>query len=254
VSITNQSATGALQASQGSTSIDVAYPSPKAAGWIAVLMAAVKESAAVFDAVSGFEFIGSRAGGEGTAGDDVGTTRLAAWYRILDGTESGSVNVTNDVGVSAAGAMSIYAPTDGRRFVTPPVALAGSDDTHAADWNPTGFGTWPSAVAPGDMILSAFSADNDAIQSITSRSLTQTGITFGTPSNNVFRFRSLSDTGFDCGLYLFDWFATAGSNTNEPAYTHVTGTATCGSQLLVRLREEDVAGRTTMLRPAVVAP
>jgi hypothetical protein len=254
VSITNQSSTAPFLASQGSTSINVAYTSPSVAGYIAVLLAVVKESAAVFDAVSGYEFIGSRAGGEGTAGDDVGTTRLAAWYRILDGTESGSVNVTNDIGNTAAGAMSIYAPTDGRRFITPPVALAGSDDTHAADWNPAGFGTWPEALAPGDMVLGPFSTDTDVTQSISARSLTQTGMTFGTPANNIFRIRSLSDTGFDCGLYMFDWFASAGSSANEPAYTHTTGTATCGAMLLIRLREEDIPGAATMLRPAVVAP
>jgi hypothetical protein len=246
-----QTATPTATTDQGSTSISVAYPANSvAARHIAVLAAVVKDATATFDDPSGWTKIGEKTGGEGTAGDDVGTTKIAVWIRILDGTESGSVTVTNTGGVSSAGLITVYAPTDGFAFTLIDF-VSGSDDTHAADWNPAGFGTWPQAVAVNDWVLTIWGSDTDVTQSISARSLTQTGITW---VGNFFRCRSCSTTGPDCGIYQGDWRVNAGSNDNAPSYTHTTGTATCGPMMIVRLRETAVSGQTTVLRSVVVAP
>jgi hypothetical protein len=226
--------TGSPAASaQGSTSISVAYPAFVAAGRIALLYACVKLDTATFNTtITDWNFIGEQAGGTGSAANDAGTTKIAAWYRILDGSESGSVTVTNTGGNSSSGLMDIYQGTVGGWAV--PEFVGGADTTHGTAWSVTG-GTWANALAVGDWITLPMSTDTDIAQSITSRALTQTGITW---AGNFFRSRSLSTTGFDSGVYSFDWNVTAGSNTNAPTNVHTSGTANCGAQLFIRLREQ----------------
>jgi len=233
VTISYSGGTGSPAASdQGVDFVTVAYSTGVAAGRIALLHVVVKMSTAVFFAdPAGWTFVGNQTGGTGTSGPDAGTTRVGTWFRVLDGTESGSVNVSTDSGESMAGWMDIRQGTVGGWET--PILVGGADTTHAADWSVT-CGTWASALQVDDWVAGAMSSDTDAVQSITGRTLTQTGITFG---GNLFRSRSLSTSGNDTGGYSFDWSVTAGSNTNAPSYTHTTGTSQCGAMVLVRLRE-----------------
>jgi hypothetical protein len=241
VTISYSGGTGSpAAADQGSTTISVAYPTGVATGRIALLHTTAKLSGAVFgSAPAGFTFVGEQAGGTGASAADAGTTKIGTWFRVLDGTETGSVNISTDSGESMAGWMDIRQGTVGG-WATP-ILVGGSDATHAADWSVT-FGAWADALAVDDWVVGAMSSDTDVVQSITGRTLTQSGITFG---GNFFRSRSLSTTGNDCGGYSFDWSVTAGSNANAPSYTHTTGTSQCGAMALVRLRE------TTGVPPAV---
>jgi hypothetical protein len=230
---------------QGAPTISIDYVGGVAAGNIAVVQAAVKDSSAVFADPTGYLKIGEEVGGTGTAADDVGTTKVAAWYRILDGTETADVVVSTDAGNSMAGGMTIYAPTDGSVFNVP-IMVSGSDDVHAADWNPTGFAGWPEAVAPGDVIVGVISVDTDVEITATDQVLAQTGITFDevNPGSGHYRIKSGSSGGFDCALYSYDWSVVSGSNATAPTYTHTPDGAACGAMLLIRLRENYVGGGT----------
>jgi len=231
MTIAHEGSTGSPAASaQGTTSISVAYPSGVAAGRIAILVAAVKLSGAVFGTVTGFTPIGTQAGGTGASANDAGTTKVGVWYKRLTGSESGSVTVTNDVGVSSAGAMSIYSATTG--IFHDPVLVSGADTTHGADWS-AGCGAWATTLLPNDMLVAANSTDTDAAQTITSPAITQTGATFGARTQ---RNASRSTSGTDSGAYSFDASVSTGS-ANAPTWTHTSATSTCGATAIVRLRE-----------------
>lgn len=238
MSISHQASTGSPAASaQGTTSINVSYPAGVAAGRIAILIASVKLSSATFGTVTGFDLIGTQTGGTGTSANDAGTTRVGVWYRVLTGSESGSVNVTNDTGVSSCGAMSIYTGTAGG-WATP-AFVAGSDTGHGANWS-AACGAWAATLNVDDMLVVANSTDTDAAQTITSPTITQTGATFGARTQ---RNASLSTSGTDSGAYSWDASVTAGS-ANAPTWTHTSATSTCGATVIVRLREVTVVNGT----------
>lgn len=216
---------------------------------IGILQAVVKDSAAVFVDPAGWTKLGEQVGGTGAAADDVGTTKLAVWFRIFDGTETVTdVTITNDVGVSSGAGMSIYAPSAGREFPAP-IYVSGSDDVHATDWNPVGFAGWSEAIGPGDVILSVKSFDDDAAD-MTAGFMTQAGIQ---TSNEVSRMSVRSSTGPDCGLITHDSFVNTGSNMNAPSYTITPDVAVCGATMLIRLREEET-GAGVIQRQLIVGP
>lgn len=238
MTISHEGSTGSPAASaQGSTSISVAYPAGVAAGRIAVLVASVKLSGATFGTVTDFTPIGTQAGGTGTSANDAGTTRVGAWYKVLTGSESGSVTVTNDTGVSSAGAMSIYSGTAGGWAA--PAFVAGADTGHGANWS-AACGAWAATLAANDLLVVANSTDTDAAQTITSPTITQTGATFGTVTQ---RNASRSSTGTDSGAYSWDAPVTGGS-ANAPTWTHTSATSACGATIIVRLREVTVVSGT----------
>lgn len=224
---------------QGSTSISVPYPSGVLAGRIAILEASVKLSTAIFGEVENFTLITSHPGGTGGSANDAGTTRVGVWYRILDGSETGSVTVTNDAGVSSAGAMSIYGNTLGG-WATP-IAVVGSDDSHGADWSAS-LSSWAASLAAGDRLVIVNSTDTDAVQSITAPTITQTDATFGTITQRN-ALRSTTDT--DCACYSWDVSVTTGS-ANAPTWTHTSATSACGATVIVRLREVTPAAPTVV--------
>jgi hypothetical protein len=214
----------------GSTSMAIAYPTGVAAGRLAIIHGSVKLSSSTWGAVSGWTLIGEATGGTGTSANDAGTTRVGLWARVLDGTETGSVTVTNTGGVSCAGAMTILSNATGSwdyaTFVT------GADTTHGANWSAT-CGAWGSALAANDWVYVANSTDTDIAQSITAPALTQTGATFGT---FTLRNRRLSTTGTDSGAYAWTASVTTGSS-NAPTWTHTSTTSTCGATIVARIRE-----------------
>ena len=242
---------------QGSVQVNVSWPTavPTTNRQIAILQAVVKDSSAQFTDPPGWRKIGEQAGGTGAAADDLGTTKVAAWYRMLDGTELIFVDVVvaNDVGVSSAGGIFMYAPSDGSSFAGP-IFVSGSDDTHGADFNPTGFAAWDEAIQPGDFILAVAALDTDGLGAFSNQTLAQTGIVFSTNHSQWGRVVSRSTTGFDCGLHSYAWPVISGSNTNAPTYSHNTTTESCGPMMLIRLHEDEVIGSATFGRQTIVGP
>jgi len=241
MAINHEGSTGNPAASaQGTTSISVAYPTGVAAGRIALLFAAVKLNTASWSAVTGFDLIAEQAGGTGASANDAGTTRLGVWKRILDGSEAGSVTVTNTGGVSSAGAMSIYSgglDTFALDFVL------GSDTAHGANWS-AACGSWPATLLNGDMIVVANSTDTDTGQLISAQTITQLGATFGTRTT---RNQSKSTSGTDSGCYSFDASVTGGS-ADAPTWTHTSSTSSCGATIMIRLREVAAGSAPPYLR------
>jgi hypothetical protein len=244
VAIAHEASTGLPGGtSQGSTSISVAYVGTPSAGDLGLLVACVKPETATFDAVSGWTLVGTATGGTGSSGVDVGPTRLGVWTRELDGTESGSVTVTNTGGNSSAGAMTVLtkdasATWDYSAFVT------GDDAAHDTSAS-AACGTWPSALAANDWVTVAHACDTDLVGLASSFAITQSGATFGT---FTLRNRSRSGTNNDCGVYSIDVPVTTGS-ANAPTFTATCSNAECGPYLLLRVREVASGGNATPTLP-----
>lgn len=233
MAITHQASTGIITSAtaQGSTSMAVAYPAAVAAGRMAVLIGAVKLSTATWNALAGWTLVVQATGGTGASAADAGTTRVGVWIRTLDGSESGSVTVTNTGGESCAGAMSIYSSGTGYWSVILPINSA-ADTTHGT--NPTAVGTtWTAALAVDDLVVWGWSNDTDANKISSLPTITQTSATFGAVTH---RNQTLSTTGNDSGMNSWDAPVTAG-NANAPTVGFTSGISQCGAFGLIALRE-----------------
>lgn len=148
-----RSAVGATATGTTST-VAVAYPASLAAGQVAVLFT---ESGNGADpaAPTGFTHAGSI--GVGSTGTDVSATKLSVFYRVLDGSESGSVNANLIFG-HLVGKMVTYTGAD----ATTPVTLStGKTQTPASTTQSTN--TLASKAADGnDIFISVAGHDRDS--------------------------------------------------------------------------------------------
>jgi hypothetical protein len=234
VTIAHEGSSGieTVSTAKGVSSTTVAYTNV-AAGRLALLFCTIKLGSALFSTTppTGWtSVVDSGSGGTGTTAADVGTTRVGVWYRVLDGTETGSVTVVAAGSESMAGGMSVYSSSLGTW--TAPIAVIGNDTGHGTNRSCV-CGAWASALAAGDWVATAFASDTDTNPSITSPTITQTSATFGTVNTRNVR---LSSSGNDTGLYTFDASVTTG-NANAPTIGFTTATSQCGPGVAIRLRE-----------------
>ena len=209
----------------------VAYPSGVAAGRKAVLFASVKLSTATWGTVTGFTLVGQATGGTGASANDAGTTRVGVWERTLDGSESGSVTVTNTGGVSCAGAMSIYTSSLGGW--APITFVTASDTTHGT--NPTGdqrhLGIRAGGRRPGGCRVLERHRRRQGRQRHQHD-----------PDGDHVRHRHPPQpdplsSGTDSGVNSWDAAVTSGGSTNALTTTMTSAVSSCGAFVAVRLRE-----------------
>jgi len=133
---TGVSTTGAAK---GTTSTTVAYNNVSA-GRMAVLTVAVKPNTATINTPTDaggntWTKLGEGTGGTGTNAADTGQTKVAKFYRILSGSESGNITCTGTSSGSIQGALDVYAKTraswDLSQYVT------ASDATHGTNHSAT---------------------------------------------------------------------------------------------------------------------
>jgi hypothetical protein len=231
VTISQVASTGitTATAARGTTTNSCAYVGV-AAGRMAILTAACKPSTGTFTDPTGWLPITNATGGTGTNAADTGLSRIAKWYRVLDGTESGSVSVVSTGGVTTA-VMDVYSGTVGAWGV--PVSVVGSDATHGANAS-AACGAWASATAAGDLIHCGYATDTDDTGAITAPTLTQTSVTFGTVTA---RSRFGNSDGNDNSVYTWDAIISSGANTNAPTLGLTWAASSCGAVAALRIRE-----------------
>lgn len=216
-------------AARGTTTNSCAYVGV-AAGRMAVLTAACKPSTGTFTDPTGWIPITNATGGTGTNAADTGLSRIAKWYRVLDGTETGSVSVVSTGGVTTA-VMDVYSGTVGAWAV--PVSVVGSDATHGTNAS-AACGAWATVTAVGDMIHCGYATDTDDTGAITSPTITQTSVTFGTVTA---RSRFGNSDGNDNTVFTWDALISTGANTNAPTLGLTWAASSCGAVAALRLRE-----------------
>jgi hypothetical protein len=214
----------------GTTSTTVAYTSV-AVGRMAIIVASTKLSTATWSAVTGFTQIVDGTGGTGASSSTTGTTRIGVWYRILDGSETGSVTVATTGGVATTAAMSVYSKTRNTWMV--PFGVTSSDTTDGT--NPTGTAAaWTKTLIPADMLIAAYAGEEGSTTVPSANTLTQTSATFGTRTHRNYRNNSSGTTNT---LTSWDGTVTTANNTNALTTTLTWTVSTAGAFAAVVLRD-----------------
>ncbi len=262
MAITQSGSTGLLAAIGDAGPYDLTWPAGVAAGRIAILITTHKTTTTRVNragigggGANPWVEIGSFAGGlvghaDPGAIDDIGLTRVTAFYKILDGTETGAFT-WNTVAASnsGAGVISIYNSSAGGwdtpYFATGQDPTHGSATSHTVTWD-----AWAdnSGLQPGDWVVMGVGQDTDNAAALTITSLTQTSVTFGTVTH---RSRAANTTGTDVSCLLFDAPVNSGGSASSLALVYSQTTARCGAAIAVRLREAPGATALTLTRTVV---
>lgn len=151
--------------------------------------------------------------------------RSSAYTKIADGSETGSLTLTNfatNVGVAR---IHRFAKTAGDWDL---MAVAGADNSSGTGFSASGSGF---NAEPGDMVC-VFSAFTAFVGSLTSESLFQTGQTFGTITEQYIGGTILNDDmvirGASCGV--------SASVTGQITHSGTLDVASTGADVFLRIR------------------
>lgn len=220
----------------GTTSASVAFPASSiAANRLAVLHRAIKPDTATAQVISGWTRAVNRNGGAAEAtGVDVGPTRIVMDWKILDGTETTPMSLTQGNSPSSVtGAMSVFQLDNPANQWDVGPGFSGIDTTHAQGRSATA--ALMDLVA-GDLLVIALSSDTDSTGGISNLSVTATNLTFGTVTTRL--APGGSSVGNDVGSMMFTVPVTAGTGgVNGPTFSFTDGTVNCGPVGFLRLRE-----------------
>ena len=223
---------GAIGAGAGQVnSINVAYPTGIASGNLLFLCIANKYPPNGPATPTGFTAPANNQG-TGDPGDGpgigVGATYATVYYRVADGSESGTVTVSVTSGNALYGVMARYTNATGAWAVG---AANGGDSTAGTAWSAT-MGTDPG-VQGGDMVL-ACNANNNNTSLGSAYALSQTGVTYGTATERLDNSTSFGD---DVGIKFADHAVTSGTSSAAPVHTWTASASAAGGTALLRIRE-----------------
>lgn len=233
----------------GSTPLTPAYPSGVASGRVAVLKVAGKPDTNTINTPTGFDPFPNTngTGGTGAVGVDTGPTRAAMFYRVLDGSETGTVSVSTSAGGSNNSVIDIYAADSG--FDTASFAgTTGGDASHDTSWSAAG--STDLDLTSGDVLVGCSSCCSNNANNIviSSRAVSATGSTFGSVANErTFNNNTGNDSCFD----TFDFPVTGGPSSAAPTYTCTHSASNSGVTSFARL-VENAGGTNTTVNPAAV--
>lgn len=193
---------------------------------------------------AGWNFLASAASGSTAAGVDVGSMKVAVWWK--EATSSSETAPTFTEGATAwnvaGGGVIAWQKDVGKIWVTP-VAVAGGDEDLGANVSIT-VGSDPGVTA-GDGITIGFGVCSDASAPLTAGpTITQTGVTFGA----VTKDRDQESTaGGDHAMITAHCVVSSGTGSAAPV---IGGTvADSGSPRwiggVIRLRQEDPPAATS---------
>ena len=183
---------------------------------------------------SGWNLIGTVAGGGGTTGIDTGPVRTTAWYRVWDGTWSMPTPTITGANVNWMQAYAVR-PSSVSDIVSI-TSASGTDSTTGTAWS--ALCTTDPGIQAGDLCLVASTIPTDVTtpSQFTGEAISAPGVTFG----SMFEVSEPdSAAGNDIGGFVFTQTATAGASTGAPtvlATASGTTTNVRGSSLLIRLR------------------
>lgn len=237
-------------ATTGTTSLSVPYPTGIAAGDLLILVVGNKYPTNGPTTPSGWTLAGQGSGGLGTAGADSGQVYNTIFVKQALGTESGNLTVTLTAANTSMARMFRYIKAAAASWNY--AATTGSDNTAGTTWSVTGAAN--PGIISGDILIVGSSLNGNRVTQWT-ESVTATGATF---ANAAERNDSTSGTGDDMGLIVSEHPVTAGNATAAPVYT-MTGangnpnaTSPTGASVMLRLREVYTTTLATGTDPAAV--
>lgn len=213
-------------------SVSVSYPGTFAAGDLLLLVAVAKYSAYTSAPPTGFTLLRERVGGSGGTGIDAGNVRVAVWYRIATGTETGTVSVTKATETGTAMYAQMYAYTRSAGYGWALQSTDGNSNTGAASWSAAGANN--IYVASGDVVVAVSGVNMNPV-TFASQSVTATGATLSLTAERV---DSGTNNGHDLALFVTEHACTSGASTTAPSITATaSGGTPDGPTIFIRLRE-----------------
>lgn len=223
----------------GTTSISPTFPSGITAGQLLVAIVTIREASNSYALIAnpGWTGIGEIFSTFGSVGADAGPIRSYAFFRVADGSESGSLTISVPASTSAAGAVFRFSSSLGTAAEWN-IEWASGEDTSSG----TGYSVacTPHAprltagwIAPGDVLFVHAAKPSDS-GSWASQSITSTGLTIGS-SSEVLDYT----TSFGNDLSVCAWHATVSSGTQSSSTVTVSATITAsyGPAMVFRIRD-----------------
>lgn len=237
----------------GTTSITPGYPANISTGQFLLLAVVNKYPANGPATPAGWTFLAAAqaSGGSGAAGVDTGNVFITVFYKVSDGTETGTETVTIASGNSSYGKIFRYSgAANGDPIPVQVTAVNGTDNTAGTAWSIV---TGAVEIHAGDMVIACSGINTDAY-TYSAEAFSQTGTTFGTV-NEFWDSNTLQ--GDDCGLVVADVLVSSGSGTGALTYTMTaSGTATnrpAGATVVFVLREVFTATISSPVNKTVAA-
>lgn len=220
----------AAAAAVGITSLNIDYPATPASGDLILCFIGTKEPASDPTTPSGFALLGSKTGVAGGAvAANAGPTSVFVFYKVSDGTETGSVSTTITGSDSAVGRMLLYSKGGGNTW---DVANFTTGEDSSSGTGVAVAGAGGIDLAAGDFILGAFTGTRGNTSS-SARSFSATSATFATADERIDSSQSSSPGVM---LVVADAAVTTGSN-NAPTFSLTLAAASLGPAVIARLRE-----------------
>ncbi len=221
----------------GSTTLSPVCPASIAAGNLLLLHIASKYPTNGPAAPTGWTLVpnGQASGGSGSSATDTGSVYSTVYYKIADGTESGTtVTVTLTSVNQGVACITRSSVSSGR---TPSLsAVTGSQNTATSSWSVAASGG-PGTLG-GDVIF-VTAAINTNLYTYTSEAIT--GLSPNTMGAETERKDSGSGGGDHVGLMVSTHLIASSYGTATPTFTMTaSGTATdnpCGAVVFIRFRE-----------------
>jgi len=248
VTIAHFASTGVNNAltTRGTVSIAVAYPaSSVAAGRIAIIMAEGKLNTATWGTdPSGFTKILDTTGGASGSGSDLGPVRIGVWYKVLTGSESGSVTVSLTSGTQVTAVMSVYTKT-GTNWVVPTATAIGATAKNTNSTNVSiSSPAWGWPPRNGDMMVAMYAANSDGTTTAASApTITQSGATIGTVN---LRNRLSGSDGNQGSIFSWDGLVSSGGSSSATVIGLTWGQSSSGVGAVLRLREVNNVAISTL--------
>lgn len=219
----------------GTTSIDVPYPAGITAGQMLVLFVGTKYDPNPPATPSGWTLGASSAGGSGSSGVDTGVGDVRQYYKIADGTESGTVNLANASANVMVGRMARF--TKGATKNWGVSTGFGNQNSANQNWSVS---TTLTDVDNGDLVFSTCFV-NSNVSSFSAEAITATGLTLGTETE---RTDFQSAMGDDMSLVAVSHPVTGGPATSAVTYAMTSSNPAttdqpAGAVVLIRFRELD---------------
>lgn len=215
---------------QGTTSCPADYPGSVQAGWLLLLHVSSKYPPNSPSTPAGWTLLAQATGGSGASGVDSGQVYSTVYYRIADGTETGTVTVTVTSGNSCRCRM-IWLTKDSAKTWSIAAAI-GSDSSADGSWSVTGDAN--PGITAGDFLLALSTANMDTA-TFDTHAMSATGATIGSATE---RYDLAATTGDDLRIFAATADVTAGPASAAPVYTATpTGGSPAGAAVIVRARE-----------------
>lgn len=215
----------------GSTSVIVPYPAGITAGQLLVIVVTSgSTSNSVPTTPTNWTSQGTSVNTTGTFGADTGPRRVTVFTKVAVGNESGNQTVAITGGNTCRGTMHRFTKTNSA-YSWDLSATTGNDSTEGTGVSITGAASL--AFAAGDLLIIAWAQLVDS-STQTSRSITATGVTFGTLSNRA----SVAVTTGNDHRHGTDTVPITTGATAAPVFAYTASAATTqAAALFLRIRE-----------------